>query len=225
VVDLLQHIAENIALAFIRKQCDGNTPFNGRGFPMFFDTTLHLRLGAHVSRPDAVATFWAPLGMEVWFGKNPAFDRRFRETFAQEHGAAARGELMPWLATPEGALSLAILLDQYPRNAFRGTARMYSTDSLARIVADAALELGHDKAVGPDLKPFFYLPFAHSEHLADQERSVTLAADLPEPGPSHSRGHRDVILRFGRFPHRNAILGRETTPEEADWLANGGFAG
>jgi uncharacterized protein (DUF924 family) len=192
---------------------------------MFFDTTLHLRLKAHVASPDTVATFWAPLGMEVWFGKDPAFDRRFRETFALEHGAAARGELMPWLATPAGALSLVILLDQYPRNAFRGTPRMYATDTLARIVADAALDLGHDEAIGPDLRPFFYLPFAHSEHMADQERSVELCADLPEPGPSHSRGHRDTILRFGRFPHRNPILGRETTPEEAAWLAAGGFAG
>jgi uncharacterized protein (DUF924 family) len=192
---------------------------------MFFDTTLQTRLAAHLSQPDTVATFWAPLGHAVWFGKDPAFDRRFREAFAVEHGAAARGELMPWLATPEGALSLVLLLDQYPRNAFRGTPRMYATDTLARIVADAALELGHDRAVGPDLQGFFYLPFAHSEHPADQERSVALCADLPEPGPSHSRGHRDTIIRFGRFPHRNPILGRKTTDEEAAWLAAGGFAG
>jgi uncharacterized protein (DUF924 family) len=174
---------------------------------MFFDTTLQTRLAAHLSQPDTVATFWAPLGHAVWFGKDPAFDRRFR------------------LATPEGALSLVLLLDQYPRNAFRGTPRMYATDTLARIVADAALELGHDRAVGPDLQGFFYLPFAHSEHPADQERSVALCADLPEPGPSHSRGHRDTIIRFGRFPHRNPILGRKMTDEEAAWLAAGGFAG
>lgn len=192
---------------------------------MFFDTTLHTRIDAHLSPPEAVAAFWRPLGHAVWFGKDPAFDRRFREAFALQHGAAARGELMPWLATPEGALSLVILLDQYPRNAFRGTPRMYATDTLARIVADAALDLGHDRAIEVELRGFFYLPFAHSEHLADQERSVTLCSELPEPGPSHSRGHRDSIARFGRFPHRNAILGRETTPEEADWLAAGGFAG
>ena len=192
---------------------------------MFFDTTLQTRLQAHLSAPDAVADFWAPLGHAVWFGKNPAFDQRFREAFAVQHGAAARGELMPWLATPKGALSLVVLLDQYPRNAFRGTARMYATDTLARIVADAALHQGHDQAFGPDLRGFFYLPFAHSEHLADQERSVALCADLPEPGPSHSRGHRDTVARFGRFPHRNPILGREMTKEEADWLSAGGFAG
>lgn len=192
---------------------------------MFFDTTLHQRLQAHLSAPDAVAAFWKPLGHAVWFGKDPAFDSHFRDAFAVQHGAAARGELMPWLATPEGGLSLVILLDQYPRNAFRGTDRMYATDTLARIVADAALDLGHDLAVDPALRGFFYLPFSHSELLPDQERSVALCADLPEPGPSHSRGHRDVIARFSRFPHRNAILGRTSTAEELDWLASGGFAG
>jgi uncharacterized protein (DUF924 family) len=192
---------------------------------MFFDTTLTTRLKAHLSSPNAVAAFWAPLGHAVWFGKDPVFDQKFREAFKAEHGAAARGELMPWLATPEGALSLVLLLDQYPRNGFRGTPRMYDTDALARIIADAALALGHDKAFAPDLRGFFYLPFGHSEHLADQERAVALCADLPEPGPSHSRGHRDIIARFGRFPHRNAILGRAATPEEDAWLAAGGFTG
>ena len=192
---------------------------------MLFDTTLQSRLRAHVSDPGAVAAFWRPLGHAVWFGKDPAFDQKFRAAFAAEHGAAARGEMMPWLATPDGALSLVILLDQYPRNAFRGTPRMYATDTLARIVAHEALALGHDASFGPDLRGFFYLPFAHSEHIADQERSVALCADLPEPGPSHSRGHRDTVARFGRFPHRNAILGRDTTTDEADWLAAGGFAG
>lgn len=192
---------------------------------MFFDTTLQSRLTAHLSPPEAVAAFWASLTHEVWFGKDPVFDQKFRAAFSAQHGAAARGELMPWLATPKGALSLVVLLDQYPRNAFRGTPRMYATDPLARIVADAALDLGHDKAFRPELRGFFYLPFAHSEHLVDQERSVALCADLPEPGPSHSRGHRDTIARFGRFPHRNPILGRTMTDEEAAWLAAGGFAG
>lgn len=192
---------------------------------MFFDTTLHQRLRAHLSAPEAVARFWAPLGHPVWFGKDPKFDARFRDTFAVQHGAAGRGELMPWLATPDGALSLVLLLDQYPRNAFRGTPRMYDTDTLARIVADAALGLGHDKAVDPALRLFFYLPFGHSEHLADQDRAVALAADLPGPTSDHAQGHRDIIARFGRFPHRNAILGRVSTDEETDWLQAGGFAG
>jgi uncharacterized protein (DUF924 family) len=190
-----------------------------------FDSTMHSRLAAHLSRPETVANFWRPLGHAVWFGKDPAFDRRFRDAFLAEHEAAARGELMPWIATPDGALSLVILLDQYPRNAFRGTPRMYASDALGRVVADAAISLGHDAAVDPAVQGFFYLPFCHSELLADQERGVDLCADLPEPGPSHSRGHRDTVKRFGRFPHRNSILGRASTDEEIAWLAAGGFAG
>lgn len=185
---------------------------------MLHDTTLH-------SRPEAVADFWQSLGPSVWFGKDPVFDRQFRDRFANDFKAAERGDLMPWLSTSKGALSLVILFDQYPRNAFRGTRRMYATDAVARAVTDAALRLGHDKAVDPALKGFFYLPFGHSEVLADQERSVTLCADLPTPAPEHSRRHRDIIARFGRFPHRNAVLGRPSTDEELDWLASGGFAG
>jgi uncharacterized protein (DUF924 family) len=210
------HFGNNASSAVLNERED---------FPMIFDSTLHLRIQAHLAPPGRVAEFWAPLGHSVWFGKDPAFDQRFREAFAVQHAAATRGELMPWLSSADGALSLVILLDQYPRNAFRGTKRMYASDALARIVANAALDLGYDRDFGPDLRGFFYLPFAHSELPTDQDRSVDLCADLPEPGPSHSRGHRDTILRFGRFPHRNAILGRETTAEEAAWLAAGGFAG
>lgn len=192
---------------------------------MFFDTTLTTRLKAHLSNPNVVAQFWKPLGHAVWFGKDPDFDQKFREAFVAEHAAAAQGELMPWLATAEGALSLVILLDQYPRNAFRGTARMYKTDALARLVADTALNLGHDGKVHVSLRGFFYLPFSHSEHMADQERAVHLFADLPDPAPMHSRSHREIVARFGRFPHRNSLLDRKTTPEEEAWLAAGGFAG
>jgi uncharacterized protein (DUF924 family) len=192
---------------------------------MPFDPTIPLRLAAHLSRPETVVNFWSPLGPAIWFGKDPAFDRRFREAFEAEHEAAARGELMPWLASPTGALALVILLDQYPRNAFRGTPHMYENDALARQVADAALDLGHDAAVDPALKLFFYLPFSHSETLADQERAVDLFAELPDPSPAHSRRHRDIIAQFGHFPHRNSVLGRPTTEEEVSWLRAGGFAG
>jgi uncharacterized protein (DUF924 family) len=192
---------------------------------MLFYPTLQSRFQAHRSRPEAVAEFWAPLGPEVWFGKDPAFDRQFRQAFVAEYDAAARGELMAWIATPHGALSLVILLDQYPRNAFRGTPRMFATDPLARMVADEALQHGHDRSVDMTLRGFFYLPFAHSEQLADQERSVALCADMPEPAPGHSQRHHGIIAQFGRFPHRNDILGRQSTVAEDSWLAAGGFAG
>jgi uncharacterized protein (DUF924 family) len=192
---------------------------------MPLDTNLPARLEAHLSKPETVADFWKPLGHAIWFGKDPKFDSYFRDTFATEHEAAAWGELMPWLATPDGALSLVLLLDQYPRNAFRGTQRMYATDPLARSVANAALRLGHDRAVEPPLQLFFYLPFGHSEDIADQDRAVSLCAALPDPAPKHAQGHRDIIARFGRFPHRNAILRRKSTVEETVWLAAGGFAG
>jgi uncharacterized protein (DUF924 family) len=161
----------------------------------------------------------------MWFAKEPAFDRDFRERFLATHNAAAGGGLAGWLSSAEGALALAILLDQFPRNAFRGTPQMYATDESARAVADAAIGAGHDRAVDDEMALFFYLPFAHSEHLADQERAVALAARLPEPSPSHSRRHRDIVRRFGRFPHRNPILGRAMTAAEQRYLDEGGYNG
>lgn len=127
--------------------------------------------------------------------------------------------------TPDGALGLLILLDQFPRNAFRGTPRMYSTDELARRTADAAIASGFDCLLAKDLSLFMYLPFGHSENLADQERSVAFAQRLGQPGIAHAERHRDIIRRFGRFPHRNPILGRAMRPEEQAYLDNGGFQG
>jgi uncharacterized protein (DUF924 family) len=174
---------------------------------------------------SAVVAFWKEAGPRIWFAKDPEFDRRFRERFADLHEAAAAGKLAGWLGTPTGALALCVLLDQYPRNAFRGTPRMYATDELARQVADAAIRAGHDRAVETELSLFLYLPFGHSENLADQERSVELAKRLGQPGLSHAERHRDIIRRFGRFPHRNPILGRTMKPEEQLFLDQGGFAG
>jgi uncharacterized protein (DUF924 family) len=122
-------------------------------------------------------------------------------------------------------LGLVILLDQYPRNSFRGTPRMYATDSLARKVADEAIRRGHDRSVEPAMQLFVYLPFGHSEELRDQQRSVELNKRLGEPSLTHAKGHHDIIERFGRFPHRNAILGRIPRREETEFLAEGGFAG
>ena len=173
----------------------------------------------------AVVAFWRAAGPSLWFAKDDAFDARFRDRFLATHEAAARGELAGWALSPDGALALVILLDQFPRNAFRGTALMYATDGHARLVADAAIKAGQDQVIDSELSKFFYLPFAHSEDQADQERSVALVRRLGEPDLSHALGHCDIIRRFGRFPHRNLILGRTMTPEEQRYLENGGFKG
>lgn len=193
----------------------------GRGGPR--------REASHDPAPPAAAaeviSFWQEAGPGLWFAKEPAFDSRFRTRFLALHEAAARAELGTWRLTSTGALALILLLDQFPRNAFRGAPRMYATDSAARAMADAAIAAGHDRAARPDLRLFIYLPFGHSEDLAYQDRSVALVSALGEPSLSHAEHHREIIRRFGRFPHRNPILGRAMTPEEQRFLDEGGFAG
>lgn len=173
----------------------------------------------------ALVAFWRDAGQEKWFAKDPEFDVLFRDRFAAAYSEAVQGALANWAVAPESALALALLLDQYPRNSFRGTPWMYATDPMARLVAEQALALGHLARLPPDLGVFLLLPFGHSERLEDQERSVTLAEAFLPDAAHHARHHRDIIRRFGRFPHRNAILGRATTPEEAAYLASGGYAG
>ncbi|MCX8999356.1 DUF924 family protein [Rhizobiaceae bacterium BDR2-2] len=173
----------------------------------------------------AVTRFWREAGAEKWFTKDEAFDDAFRSLCADLHMAAARRAFESWLDHPESALALLLLLDQFPRNCFRDTGHMYATDPLARHYSRRALALGHDRVVEPELRVFFYLPLTHSEDLADQEEAVK--RNEPQGGPALEAAidHRDIIARFGRFPHRNPILGRETTPEERRFLDEGGFAG
>ena len=177
------------------------------------------------ARAREVVAFWEGAGPAMWFAKDDDFDRRFRERFLPLHEAAARGELDGWSTTPAGALALMILLDQFPRTSFRGTPRMYATDAATRALADAAIAAGHDREVAADMQKFFYLPFGHSEDLADQDRAVELCARLGGRDLSQAQHHRDIVRRFGRFPHRNAILGRPTTKAEQEYLANGGYTG
>lgn len=175
--------------------------------------------------PAQVVAFWREAGIGKWFGGGPVFDAECRERFGDAHHAAARRELDGWAGTPEGALALLLLLDQIPRNIFRGSGHAFATDGLARHFARRALEAGHDATFEPALRAFFYLPLEHSEDLADQDRSVALFAALDDANyDGYATAHRDVIVRFGRFPHRNAALGRDTTPGEQAWLdAGGGF--
>jgi uncharacterized protein (DUF924 family) len=172
-----------------------------------------------------IVRFWREAGREAWFRKDPEFDDRFYRTCHDWHFAAARRQRDDWIDKPENALALMILLDQFPRNCFRDTPRMFATDAQARAVADVAIEAGQDLLVDPDLRVFFYLPFEHSEDLADQDRSVALAAPLEALYRSYAELHREIIVRFGRFPHRNAILGRASTPDEQRYLDEGGFGG
>ena len=174
---------------------------------------------------EAVTDFWRDAGPERWFRKDAAFDTLFRERFMPLHFAAARRELDDWAQTALGSLALMILLDQFPRNSFRGTAHMYSTDPLALHFARRAQGSGHGAAIDAELRLFLHLPFCHSEDLADQDLSVQLSAPLGGPARESAEGHREIIRRFGRFPHRNILLGRETTAEEQAFLTEGGFSG
>jgi uncharacterized protein (DUF924 family) len=176
-------------------------------------------------KPADVIDFWRGIGPKGWFEKNAAVDEEIRQRFLGLHEAAAAGKLASWEQNAEGALALLILLDQFPRNMFRGNARAYATDPLARAVAAGALVRGFDSQVPQQLRGFFYLPFMHSEDLADQERSVALYRAAGLENLKYAEEHAEIIRRFGRFPHRNAILGRASTPEEQAFLNGGGFAG
>src|SRR5579885_1866309 len=173
-----------------------------------------------------VLDFWRAAGAQRWFTRDDAFDAECRARFLDAHYVAARREFEQWMDDASGALALMILLDQIPRNVFRNSAHAYATDPLARHYARRAIESAFDGQVEPALRTFFYLPFEHSENLADQERALALYRDMPgENADRWARIHYDIIRRFGRFPHRNAALGRETTPEEKAFLDAGGFAG
>jgi len=173
-----------------------------------------------------VVSFWRGAGPERWFKKDENFDLIIRSRFLAAHEAVARGEFAAAEETLEEALALVILLDQFPRNMFRDSARAFATDPLARAVADRAIARGFDTATDDALRQFFYLPFMHSELAADQDRSVRLYEALGDPELlGYAAAHRDIVLKFGRFPHRNRAMRRATTRAEQEFLDGGGFAG
>jgi uncharacterized protein (DUF924 family) len=176
--------------------------------------------------PDAreVIAFWRAAGPRKWFAKDAAFDVDFRDRFAHLYSQASRAELVSWRNTAEGALAEILLLDQFPRNVFRGTPWMFATDALAREAARALIASGQDVALAQDLHPVAYLPFTHSEAVEDQDRCVALMTPLGESYAHHANEHRKVIIRFGRFPHRNTILGRINTPDEQAFIDGGGYS-
>jgi uncharacterized protein (DUF924 family) len=175
---------------------------------------------------DEIVAFWKTAGPDRWFKKDDTFDQQLRDRFLTAHETAAAGKLGDWETTVNGTLALLLLLDQFPRNMFRNNARAFATDPQALALAKRALGRSFDTRVEPELRTFFYLPFMHSEEMIEQERCVALyRAASDANGAKWAQMHADIIERFGRFPHRNQVLGRTTTTEEQTFLDGGGFAG
>jgi uncharacterized protein (DUF924 family) len=176
--------------------------------------------------PADIIAFWSEAGPARWYKKDDAFDAEIRDRFEAAHHGAARGEFAAWEDSAQGALALLILLDQFPRNIYRDSAHAFAADGLAQSIAVRAIDSGHDRAVEMPMRIFFYMPLEHTEDLSMQSRCCALfeAAGNAEY-LRYAHLHRDIIVRFGRFPHRNACLGRASTPEEIAFLASGGFKG
>lgn len=177
-----------------------------------------------IATPKQVLSFWRKAGPKRWFKSDPKFDHEIQDKFLVTHQAAELGKLAGWEEEAESALALVIVLDQFPRNMFRATARAFATDALALAAAKRAIERGFDRKIKSPEKTFLYLPFEHSENLADQETCLKLfEATKDQELIRWAKLHHDTIQRFGRFPHRNEILGRVSTPEEIAFLDDGGF--
>jgi uncharacterized protein (DUF924 family) len=173
-----------------------------------------------------VLQFWLEdAGEGAWYRADPEFDARIRAAFSGDWGRAVAGQLGGWGDTARGALAFIVLTDQFPRNMFRDRALAFASDPLALAAAEAAVAAGHDLAIDPPARQFFYLPFMHAEDAAAQDRCVALFAErMPDPeSVLHAKAHREVIRRHGRFPFRNAALGRESRAEERAFIDGGGY--
>ncbi len=170
---------------------------------------------------DDVLTFWFA-DEARWWKKDPAFDAEITRRFGALHAAIERGEHEAWLGTARGALAYVIVLDQFSRNMFRGDPRAFASDARARAAAKTALEKGFDQELTKHERSFLYMPLMHSEELVDQDQCVELFRSENPGQLDYAVRHRDIVARFGRFPHRNAILGRASTPEETEFLKQPG---
>jgi len=170
---------------------------------------------------EDVLGFWFA-DSKRWWTKDTAFDAEIRDRFLGLHDAVERGAREEWLETARGALAYVIVLDQFSRNMFRGSARMFEGDERALSAARSAIDRGFDQGLSTDERSFLYMPFMHSEDIADQDRSVQLFASTVPESLSYAEKHRAVVRRFGRFPHRNALLARASTAEELEFLKQPG---
>jgi uncharacterized protein (DUF924 family) len=176
--------------------------------------------------PAEIVAFWREAGYDRWYGRDDAFDAEVRQHFLETWQKAAAGELSSWEGSDEGALALVIVLDQFPRNLFRGDALTYSSDALAREVAGRAIDRRVEARIESALRQFLYLPFMHSEHLPDQLRCIELLQrDSDAESLKYAHGHADIIRRFGRFPHRNRMLGARPPPTSRPFWTRAGFPG
>ncbi|MET3612243.1 uncharacterized protein (DUF924 family) [Rhizobium aquaticum] len=173
-----------------------------------------------IASPQEVLAFWfEELTDRDWYNSTPALDQQILRRFRATHLALARSVEPGWRADPASRLAAVIVLDQLPRNMFRATPLAFATDGLARREARLAIAEGADRLVHGRQRPFFYLPFEHSEQIEDQEYSVSLFSDLPDANLlDYAVRHRDIVARFGRFPHRNQFVGRDSTEEEIEFL-------
>lgn len=179
-----------------------------------------------VARPEEIFLFWKDAGPKKWFEADPAFDREITARFLETYEAGVRGELDHWERSAYGAFALVILLDQFPRNMFRDDPRAFASDEHARALANEAIARDLDTRSDAAMRPFIYMPLMHSENMHDQERCVALFEKAGIQENLHfARLHADIIRRFGRFPHRNKVLGRTSSAEEQAFLDAGGFAG
>ncbi len=192
------------------------------------------RYSRRMKTPTDVLDFWFPpetrpsaehpdgQHRDAWFESDPAFDRQIRDLGGDLLTSAKQGSLDDWQSGAEAALALVIVLDQFPRNIFRDSPKAFETDAKALAVADAAITRGFDQSLYKQMRLFLYMPFQHAEDLAVQRRSLDLYARFDDDWLfSFAKWHHDVIARFGRFPHRNGVLGRESTEAEIDFLESG----
>jgi len=179
-----------------------------------------------MTSPADIIAFWTDAGWDRWYAKNDAFDAEIRARFVPAYEAARDGALASWEGSDDGTLALILLLDQFPRNLFRNDPRAFATDAAACALAKRAIDRGVGDRVDPQLRQFIYMPLMHSEELLDQEYCCALfRATGDADNMKYADIHADIIRRFGRFPHRNAVLGRKTTAEEQAFLDAGGFKG